>query len=139
MITFVLLAAALTVAGVIVVAVPLLRRGVTAAAPGPAPWAAVAATGLLVVGSAVLYVSWSNWPWRTVTPDDSPQSVISRLARQLERDPQNLDGWLTLGRSYLALQQYPLALRAFERADRLSDGKNADALTGEAETLALTD
>jgi cytochrome c-type biogenesis protein CcmH len=139
MITFVLLAAALTVAGVIVVAIPLLRRGVTAAAPGPAPWAAVAATGLLVVGSAVLYVSWSNWPWRTVTAGDSPQSMVSRLARQLERDPQNLDGWLMLGRSYLALQQYPLALRAFERADRLSDGKNADALTGEAETLALTD
>src|SRR6266403_347682 len=139
MITFVLLAAALTVAGVIVVAIPLLRRGVTAAAPGPAPWAAVAATGLLVVGSAVLYVSWSNWPWRTVTPGDSPQSMVGRLARQLERDPQNLDGWLMLGRSYLAMQEYPLALRAFERADRLSDRNNAEALTGEAETLALTD
>ena len=139
MITFVLLAAALTVAGVIVVAVPLLRRGVTAAAPGPAPWAAVAATALLVVGSAVLYVSWSNWPWRTVTPGDSPQSMVARLARELERDPQNLEGWLMLGRSYIALQEYPLALRAFERADRLSDGKNADALTGEAETLVLTD
>ncbi len=139
MVTFVLLAAALTVAGVIVVAIPLLRRGVTAAAPAPAPWAAVAATGLLVVGSAVLYVSWSNWPWRTVTPGDSPQSMVGRLARQLERDPQNLDGWLMLGRSYLAMQEYPLALRAFERADRLSDGKNAEALTGEAETLALTD
>ena len=139
MVTFVLLAAALTVAGVIVVVIPLLRRGVTASAPGPAPWAAVAATGLLVIGSAVLYVSWSNWPWQTATPGDSPQSMVARLARQLERDPQNLDGWLMLGRSYLALQQYPLALRAFERADRLSDGKNADALTGEAETLALTD
>jgi cytochrome c-type biogenesis protein CcmH len=92
-----------------------------------------------VVGSAVLYVSWSNWPWRTVTPGDSPQSMVARLARELERDPQNLDGWLMLGRSYIALQEYPLALRAFERADRLSDGKNADALTGEAETLALTD
>jgi cytochrome c-type biogenesis protein CcmH len=139
MVTFVLLAAALTVAGVIVVAIPLLRRGVPAAAPGPAPWAAVAATVLLVIGSAVLYVSWSNWPWRTVTPGDSPQSMVARLARELERDPQNLDGWLMLGRSYIALQEYPLALRAFERADRLSDGKNADALTGEAETLALSD
>jgi cytochrome c-type biogenesis protein CcmH len=139
MVTFVLLAAALTVAGVIVVAIPLLRRGVTAASPGPAPWAAVAATAVLVIGSAVLYVSWSNWPWRTVTPGDSPQSMVARLARELEHDPQNLDGWLMLGRSYIALQEYPLALRAFERADRLSDGKNADALTGEAETLALTD
>ena len=139
MITFVLLAAALTVAGVIVVAVPLLRRGVTAAAPGPAPWAAVAATGLLVIGSALLYITWSNWPWRAVTPGDSPQSMVASLARELEREPQNLNGWLMLGRSYVALQEYPLALRAFERADRLSDGKNADALTGEAETLALTD
>jgi cytochrome c-type biogenesis protein CcmH len=139
MVTFVLLAAALTVAGVIVVAVPLLRRGVTAAAPAPAPWAAVAATGLLVIGSALLYITWSNWPWTAVTPGDSPQSMVARLARELERDPQNLDGWLMLGRSYIALQAYPLALRAFERADRLSDGKNADALTGEAETLALTD
>jgi cytochrome c-type biogenesis protein CcmH len=139
MVTFVLLAAALTVAGVIAVVIPLLRGGVGAAAPGPAPWAAVAATVLLVIGSAVLYVSWSNWPWRAVTPGDSPQSMVARLARELERDPQNLEGWLMLGRSYIALQEYPLALRAFERADRLSDGKNADALTGEAETLALTD
>ena len=139
MITFVLLAAALTVAGAIAVVIPLLRGGVGAAAPGPAPWAAVAATVLLVIGSAVLYVSWSNWPWRAVTPGDSPQSMVARLARELEQNPRNLDGWLMLGRSYIALQEYPLALRAFERADRLSDGKNADALTGEAEALALTD
>src|SRR5260370_19870305 len=65
--------------------------------------------------------------------------MVARLARELERDPQNLEGWLMPGRAYVALQEYPLALRAFERADRLSDGKNADALTGEAETLALTD
>src|SRR5947207_10130716 len=137
MITFVLLAAALTVAGVIAVAIPLLRRG--AGSTTPAPWAALAATVLLVIGSAVLYVSWSNWPWTAVTPADSPQSMVARLSRQLERDPQNLDGWLTLGRSYIALQEYPLALRAFERAERLSGGQNAEALTGEAEALALTD
>ncbi|HEY0767052.1 MAG TPA: hypothetical protein VGD47_03770 [Steroidobacteraceae bacterium] len=137
MVIFVLLAAALTVAGVIVVAIPLLRRGVAATAP--APWAALAATAVLVVGSAGLYVSWSNWPWPSSTPADSPQSMVARLARELEHDPQNLDGWLMLGRSYIELQEYPLALRAFQRADRLSDGKNAEALTGEAETLALTD
>src|SRR5437763_1234363 len=139
MITFVLVAAALTVAGVIAVVIPLLRGGVGATAPGPAPWAALAATVLLVIGSAVLYVSWSNWPWTAVTPADSPQSMVARLSRQLERDPQNLDGWLTLGRSYIALQEYPLALRAFERAERLSGGQNAEALTGEAEALVLTD
>ena len=44
-----------------------------------------------------------------------------------------------LGRSYLVLQEYPLALRAYERADRLSGGRNVEALIGEAEALALSD
>jgi cytochrome c-type biogenesis protein CcmH len=97
------------------------------------------AAGIVVVGSALLYVTWSSWPWRTATAPDSPQTMVARLARKLERNPQDLAGWLTLGRSYTVLQEYPLALRAFERAERLSDGKNADALTGEAEALALSD
>ena len=139
MLTFVLLAAALTVAGVIGVALPLIRQAAQAGAPAPAPWAALAATALLVIGSAVLYVTWSNWPWRSSTPADSPQAMVARLARELEHDPGNLDGWLMLGRSYIALQEYPHALRAFERADRLSEGQNAEALTGEAEALVLID
>jgi cytochrome c-type biogenesis protein CcmH len=133
---FVVLAAVLSLGAVIVVAVPLLRR--TAASVAPAPWAALAAAALLTIGSAVLYVSWSNWPWHAA-PVDSPQRMVAHLARQLERDPQNLDGWLMLGRSYIVLQEYPLAVRAFERADRMSGGKNAEALTGEAEALALVD
>ena len=139
MVAFVLLAAALTVGGVMLVAIPLLRRAATPAATAPAPWAAMAAAALLVIGSAVFYVSWSKWSWRDAPAADTPQSMVARLARQLEHNPQNLDGWMMLGRSYVTLQEYPLALRAFQRADRLSDGKNAEALTGEAEALALTD
>ena len=97
------------------------------------------AAAVLVVGSALFYVTWSNWPWLTATAPDSPQNMVARLARQLERHPQDVPGWLMLGGSYTVLQEYPLALRAFERADRLSDGKNADALTGEAEALTLSD
>lgn len=137
MVGFVLLAAALTIAGVVAVVIPLLR----ASAPGspPARRSALAAAGLLVVGSAALYALWSNWPWRGTPPADSPASMVARLARQLEHDPQNLEGWLMLGRSYTVLQEYPLAVRAFERADRLSGGRSAEALTGEAEALALAD
>ena len=43
-----------------------------------------------------------------------------------------------LGRSYAALGQYPLAARAYQRADRLENGRNVEALTGWAEALALT-
>jgi len=137
MVTFVLLAAALTLAAVALVAVPLVRR--SGAGIAPASWAALAAAALLVPGAALLYVGWSNWSWRAAPPADSPQAMVGRLARQLEHEPQNLDGWLMLGRSYTVLQEYPLAVRAFARADRLSGGRSAEALLGEAEALALSD
>ena len=136
MVTFVVLAGMLTIAGVALVAIPLLRRGTAQTAP--APWAALGATGLLVCGSAVLYASLSHWSWRAEPAADSPQTMVARLARKLERDPQDFNGWLLLGRSYVVLEQYPLALRAFERADRLAGGKNAEALVGEAETLTMS-
>ena len=137
MVTFVILAAALTLAAVIGVAIPLLRKSV--AATVPASRAALGAALLLITGSAILYVTWSNWRWRAAEPADSPRSMVARLARELEQNPKNLQGWLMLGHSYTVLQEYPLAVRAYERADRLSDGKSAEALIGEAEALALGD
>ena len=92
---------------------------------------------MLVIGSALLYVAWSNWSWSKAPAADSPQTMVARLARQLEENPNNVEGWLMLGRSYAVLQELPLALRAFERADRLSAGKNAEALIGQAEALVL--
>ena len=137
MITFVLLAAALTLASVVAVAMPLLRP--RAAGAPAAPWTALATAGLLVVGSAALYVTWSKWSWRTAPAADTPERMVAQLARRLEQDPTDLNGWLMLGRSYTALQEYPLAVRAFGRAVQLSEGKNAEALSGEAEALALSD
>jgi cytochrome c-type biogenesis protein CcmH len=86
-----------------------------------------------------LYLTWSNWPWRATRAADSPETMVAQLARRLEHDPADLNGWLMLGRSYTVLQEYPLAVRAFGRAVQLSDGKNAEALSGEAEALALSD
>ena len=137
MASFLLLAGVLLVAGVLLIAVPLLRRSPTQLAP--ATWTAFAATGVLVIGSAVLYAVWTNWKWGPEPAADSPQTMVARLARQLERDPQNLQGWLMLGNSYVVLQQYPLAVRSYERADRLAGGKNAEALVGEAEALTMSD
>jgi cytochrome c-type biogenesis protein CcmH len=137
MTTFVLLAAVLTIAGVALVAIPLLRT--KPADTTPAPWAALVAAGVLAVGSSVLYVRLTNWSWHTSVTEDTPQTMVARLARRLEQNPDNLEGWLMLGRSYTELQEYPLSVRAFERADRLAGGKSTEALIGEAEALARSD
>jgi cytochrome c-type biogenesis protein CcmH len=93
----------------------------------------------MVIGAAVLYAVFTNWSWRAEPAADSPQNMVARLARKLERNPDDMNGWLMLGRSYIVLEQYPLALRSFERADRLAGGKNAEALVGEAESLTMND
>jgi len=137
MMTFVLLAAVLTIAGVALIAVPLLKK--KPVEYSPAPWAALIAAGVLVIGSAVLYARMTNWSWNPKATEDTPQTMVARLARRLEQNPDNLEGWLMLGRSYTQLQEFQLATRAFQRADRLAGGKSADALIGEAEALARSD
>ncbi len=142
MITFIALAALLSVIGVALVCVPLLARRSDASAP--AGIAAGVCAVLLVGGAALLYATLSNWSWHATAAEasaagETPQAMVSKLARRLEDNPNDLAGWLMLGRSYAVLQQYPLALRAYERADRLAGGRNVDALVGEAEVLTLTD
>lgn len=137
MVTFLILAGILLIAGVAVIAVPLLRKLPTQLAP--ATWTALGAAGVMVIGSAVLYAVFTNWSWRAAPAADSPQTMVAQLARKLERNPDDMNGWLMLGRSYIVLEQYPLALRSFQRADRLAGGKNADALVGEAESLTMND
>jgi cytochrome c-type biogenesis protein CcmH len=133
---FILFAIVLTIGAVLVVAVPLARRGAdTKPAPQAALWAAV----VIVLGGAGCYIAWSNWTWAQAPEGDLPENMVARLSRQLERNPDDLQGWLMLGRSYVVLQQLPLAVRAFERADRLSGGRNVDAMVGLAEALALSD
>jgi cytochrome c-type biogenesis protein CcmH len=79
---------------------------------------------------------WSNWKWNDPMPAaDSPAAMVGRLARRLEKQPNDLNGWLLLGRSYGVIEQYNLSARAYQRANTLADGKNADALLGLGDAL----
>lgn len=108
----------------------------TAGLIGASLWRASArltAAGLLVlivVGSTALYAYWSDWHWPQGGAEADSGAVISRLARRLERQPDDVEGWLLLARSHAAIGQYPLAQRAFQRALRLEDGRNVEALVG---------
>jgi cytochrome c-type biogenesis protein CcmH len=138
MTAFVLLAALLALLVTAYIVLPLLRQGAVQT-PG-SPYAAIGVMAVMLLGGAALYAVLSNFDWtRSAQPAaaDSPETMVASLARRLNREPNDLNGWLMLGRSYAALRQYPLALRAYDRANRLADGRNAEALEGFAEALVL--
>lgn len=131
MITFAILAAALGLASALWIARPLWRQ------EGGRLSASI--TVLILLGAAAaLYAYSSRWTWPEDTSTaDTPAKMVSQLARRLEREPDNVEGWLMLGRSYAALGQLPLAQRAYQRADRLEGGRNAEAIIGMAEAMVM--
>ncbi len=130
---FIAIAGLLTLVVLVALLFPLLRRreGSTEA------WRSGGLAAVLIaLGAGVLYPLCSNFDWNAAAPAaDSPEAMVGRLARRLEKQPDDLADWLKLGRSYLVLEQYPLAVRAYERASKLSNGKSAEALTGLGESL----
>ena len=134
---FILLAIALTACATALVVSPLVRRVATGA---PRAWAAAIVTSATIAaGAACLYVIFSNWSWRPPAPPTTPERMVAQLARRMERNPEDFNGWMMLGRSYTVLEQFPLAVRAYQRADRLAGGKSPDAMIGLAEALVLDD
>jgi cytochrome c-type biogenesis protein CcmH len=131
---FVLAALLLALMAALFVALPLLRR--RAGAP-PAVIAAAVSVLALIAASALLYRLIGSRSWTSLAGAGDSGS-IAQLARHLEAQPQDQAGWLSLGAAYGGIGEYALALRAYERANRLSPGGNATALAGMGEALLLS-
>ena len=70
----------------------------------------------------------------------SPEAInkmVVGLAEKLKAEPNNLKGWLMLGRSYKVLEKYPEAINAFAHAYQLV-GDKAEVMLPYAEVLALS-
>jgi cytochrome c-type biogenesis protein CcmH len=136
MTAFLVVATLLALGAAALLLVPLLR-------PRPdgvprAPIAALLTGALVLAGAGVLYPVWSTWSWDKPIDDvATPEGMVGRLARRLERNPEDLNGWLLLGRSYGQLGQFSLSAKAYRRADVIAKGGSADALSGLAEALVL--
>lgn len=98
---------------------------------------------LLPVLAVLMYAGLSNWDWKAVqmqtTEAANMEEAMRGLEARLAKNPDNLEGWYMLGRSYMALERYPRAVDAFQQAYDLSQGKNVDVAVALAEALALTD
>jgi cytochrome c-type biogenesis protein CcmH len=138
MLTFVLLAGTLAAGAAVLVLLPLVRRR-----EDNRPVAMIAAVSVLFVlllGGAGLYAAFSNYAWVDApSVAQTPAAMTAKLAKRLADQPDDLAGWLQLGRSYQVLEQWPLAVRAYQRADRLANGENVDAILGVAESLFAED
>jgi cytochrome c-type biogenesis protein CcmH len=135
---FVLIAGTLAAGAAVLLLLPLVRQRADAR-----PISTVAAgltLSVLLFGSAGLYAAFSKYNWVAApTVADTPAAMADRLARRLADKPDDIDGWLMLGRSYSVLEQFPLAIRAYQRADRLANGSNAEAIIGVAESMVAQD
>jgi cytochrome c-type biogenesis protein CcmH len=100
----------------------------------------------LPVGAAVLYHSISNWDWDPAAIEAASHSgqhslpeMVSQLEDRLKKTPDDVGGWLMLGRSRLVMNDFAAASSAFKRAYEVSNGKNVEAVLGYGATLYRID
>jgi cytochrome c-type biogenesis protein CcmH len=130
---FIVVAALMAALAASAVAVPLLRHRQSRTI-------GAAAAVLIVAAAAGLYPLWSNWHWRdsAQNPAAGPDvaAMVAKLEIHLREDPNDLTGWLMLGRSYAVLERMDDAIVAYDHAHRLDPG-NAEAALGLGETMSL--
>jgi cytochrome c-type biogenesis protein CcmH len=68
---------------------------------------------------------------------DQINQMVSRLAARLQDDPNDAEGWKMLGRSYLVLERFGDARKAFEQAVKMIPN-DAQLLADLADTIAMT-
>jgi cytochrome c-type biogenesis protein CcmH len=67
----------------------------------------------------------------------SVDEMVAGLEARVKAEPENLEGWRLLGRSYMVLGRYQDATRAFEHANTLTGGRDASLLASYAEAMSL--
>ena len=141
---FIVFAILLTASAVALVVIPLLRQTEQRAnSPIAATVMAVALPALVLA----FYVGISNYTWQTgsasvgvETGPGSPSAgdlsrAVTSLEDRLKSEPNDVDGWLLLGRTYFELQNFPQARSAFARALALQPSTEAKLGVAEAEIL----
>ena len=134
---FVLIAGSLATGAALLLLWPLLRRREDQPADAIA---SIAVLLVVLLAGAGLYSQLTKYQWKEqADAGNSAAAMTAKLAKRLARDGGSVDEWVMLGRSYSELGQVPLALRAFQKADQMANGANAEAVIGQAQALVQQD
>ena len=116
-----------------------------------AAWTAAILAGAIPIAALLLYVVLGNHEAfapiaaqrakggaeHEVTPQEV-EAMAAKLAARLEKEPDNVDGWVMLARTYYALNRHADAARAFDRAIAIIPA-NADLLADYADSLGAAE
>ena len=154
MTTFLLLSAAMIVAALVMLLLPLLRAEPAVAKGQPdAPRAVPVAVVVMLAlpfGAAALYGNLSSFPWDNpgaatasagahAQDGGSMEEVIAQLEARLQASPGDTEGWRMLGRTLLVSGRASEAVAAYEKASSLTGGKDPNIELDLAEALVLTE
>lgn len=130
----------------------LLDDAEAAANPLPAPGAAPRRRAALLLGLLLSLFAggyyYLDGSWRVAAivageaeppaPDAaSIESMLARLEQRLVANPDDVDGWVMLGRSRETLGRYAGAAEAYAKANGLTRGQEPSLLVAEGEALGL--
>lgn len=104
---------------------------------------------MMLIAATLGYASLGSWklqdkianavPGAPVEHDTGSLEVMAgRLEARLEANPQDIEGWILLGRSRVMLDDFPKAANAFHQANQLSGQSNPDWMVDEGEALAMS-
>ena len=119
----------------------------SAAEAGPSRKTAIALVLILPIAAMLLYALLGKPealdPSRTqpvaAQPKMTPEQIdemVARLAQRMESNPEDMQGWLMLARSYKSLGRYEDAVKAFAKAEKVINDQ-PDLLASYAETIAM--
>ena len=91
-----------------------------------------------------MYLLIGNWRVATgglqVAEQNSVNQMVENLAKRLNTtDPNDANGWMMLGQSYVVMGRYADAIPAYAHAYALTGDSNADLLADYAEAIILAD
>jgi cytochrome c-type biogenesis protein CcmH len=147
MTVFVIVAAAMVAAALLWLVTPLLRR--TATADDPPAYGKERRLSALVVAvlvpmvATVMYARLSDWDWDAAETQAANAAEMDELLRKLEAklqaNPQDVRGWLLLGKFHVQTGRFARGVDAFQQAYDISKGADVEAIVGLGEALALVD